>query len=117
MAAKEVNAGWNEGNLRWRILPRAADSLRVATQSFETDSGLLNAECSVMPVMLFLSDHRAETIDRVVAAVKQFRTANDAYEVDFRVKQDAALAAAEDKGEEYRSEEHTSELQTLMRNS
>src|SRR3546814_3002980 len=47
------------------------------------------------------SDLRAETIDRVVAAVKQFRTANDAYDVDFRVKQDAALAAAEDKGEEY----------------
>src|SRR3546814_13696305 len=77
MAAKVVNAGWNEGNLRWRILPRAPDSLRVATQSFETDSGLLNADCSVMPVMLFLSDHRAETIDRVVAAVKQFRTANE----------------------------------------
>src|SRR3546814_2668144 len=66
----------------------------------------------LMPVMLFLSDHRAETIDRVVAAVKQFRTANDAYDVDFRVKQDAALAAAEVKGEEYHSDKVNLRLAT-----
>ncbi len=79
MAAKVVNAGWNEGNVRWRVLPRDSDTLRLATQGFETDTGLLNADCSAMPIMAFLTDHRATTIDRVVGAVKQFRVDNKAW--------------------------------------
>ncbi|MDR3386704.1 MAG: MMPL family transporter [Rudaea sp.] len=79
MAAKIVNAGWNEGNIRWRVLPRDNDALRQDTQGFETDSGLLNQDCSAMPVMMFLADHRATTIDRVVGAVKQFRDDNHDY--------------------------------------
>ena len=68
-AAKIVNAGWNDGSVRWRVLPRDPDTLRQATQSFETDSGLLNADCSAIPITIFTSDHQATTIDRVVAAV------------------------------------------------
>ncbi|MBU6198504.1 MAG: MMPL family transporter [Xanthomonadaceae bacterium] len=79
MAAKIVNAGWNEGNIRWRELPRDNDALRQDTQGFETDSGLLNEDCSAMPIMMFLTDHRATTIDRVIDAVKKFRTDNDAF--------------------------------------
>ncbi|HQV73309.1 MAG: MMPL family transporter [Dokdonella sp.] len=79
MAAKIVNAGWNEGNVRWRVLPRDADTLRLATQGFETDTGLLNADCSAMPIMAFLTDHRATTIDRVINSVKQFRQDNQAW--------------------------------------
>jgi len=79
MAAKIVNAGWNDGSIRWRVLPRDPDTLRQATQSFETDSGLLNADCSAIPVTIFTSDHQATTIDRVVAAVKKFRSENGVY--------------------------------------
>ena len=79
MAAKIVNAGWNEGNIRWRELPRDNDALRQDTQGFETDTGLLNEDCSAMPIMMFLTDHRATTIDRVIDAVKKFRTDNDAF--------------------------------------
>lgn len=111
-AAKIVNAGWNEGSLRWRILPRNPDSLRVATQSFETDSGLLNDDCSAIPIMMFLSDHQATTIDRVVAAVKAFREANDAYNVDFRVEQSKAIEAAQEQGEEFRSDKVNLRLAT-----
>ena len=75
-AAKIVNAGWNEGNLRWRALSRNPDSLRLATQGFETDTGLLNDTCSAIPIMMFLADHRATTIDRVVTEAKKFRTEN-----------------------------------------
>ena len=79
MAAKIVNAGWNEGNVRWRALPRDADTLRLATQGFETDSGLLNADCSAIPIMAFLTDHRATTIDRVIGKIKEFREENHAW--------------------------------------
>lgn len=100
MAAKIVNAGWNEGNIRWRVLPRDNDQLRVATQGFETDSGLLNDDCSAIPIMIFMQDHRADTIDRVVAAVKQFREENHAYDVRFRVEMTSAVEkAAADGGE------------------
>lgn len=102
VAAKMVNAGWNEGNNRWRVLPRDPDQLRVATQGFETDSGLLNSDCSAIPVMLFLSDHKATTIQRVLDAVKQFRADNDAWfpgtnlRLQLAEQRDAAEAAGED---------------------
>lgn len=86
-AAKIVNAGWNDGLAAWRVLPRDPDTLRQATQSFETDSGLLNTDCSAIPITIFTSDHKATTIDRVVAAVKQFRQENNAYaEGNLRVR-------------------------------
>jgi predicted RND superfamily exporter protein len=100
IAAKIVNAGWNEGNLRWRVLPRDSDGLRQDTQGFETDSGLLNQDCSAMPVMMFLTDHRATTIDRVVTAVKEFRDDNKVFagpDVDFRAQ--LAKDSSPDKGD------------------
>jgi hypothetical protein len=72
--SKVVSAGWSEGSLKWRNLPRDERQLVQAQGYIETSTGLLNRDCSVMPVMLFLSDHRAETIERVVAAVKDYRT-------------------------------------------
>ena len=71
--SKVVSAGWSEGSLKWRNLPRDERQLVQAQNYIETSTGLLNRDCSVMPVMLFLSDHRAETIERVVAAVKEYR--------------------------------------------
>ena len=65
--SKVVSAGWSEGSLKWRNLPRDERQLVQAQSYIETSTGLLNRDCSVMPVMLFLSDHRAETIERVVA--------------------------------------------------
>jgi predicted RND superfamily exporter protein len=71
--SKVVSAGWSEGSLKWRNLPRDERQLVQAQNYIETSTGLLNRDCSVMPVMLFLADHRAETIERVVAAVKKYR--------------------------------------------
>lgn len=71
--AKTINAGWNEGNIRWQVLPRNNYTMRQNLQNVDTDTGLLNRDCSAMPVIAFTEDHKAETIDRVVAAVKSFR--------------------------------------------
>jgi predicted RND superfamily exporter protein len=112
MAAKMVNAGWNDGSVRWRVLPREQDTLRQATQSFETDSGLLNADCSAIPVTVFTSDHQSTTIDRVVAETKRFRTENHAYDPNFAKTRDAAIKAAQDKGEEYKTDQVNFRLAT-----
>jgi predicted RND superfamily exporter protein len=74
--AKIVNSGYIEGSLKWRILPRNKDTLAQAVSPIETATGLLNANSSVMPVMIFLADHKAETLREVTAAVKAFATAN-----------------------------------------
>lgn len=83
--SKIVSAGWSEGSLKWRSLPRDERQLVQAQNYIETSTGLLNRDCSVMPVMLFLSDHRAETIERVVAAVKEYRTKEPTEGVTYRL--------------------------------
>jgi predicted RND superfamily exporter protein len=74
--AKIAIAGWNEGSLKWRNIPREPNQLTQSTRYIETSTGLLNADCNVIPVMLFLRDHKAETINRVVDEVKAWRTLN-----------------------------------------
>jgi predicted RND superfamily exporter protein len=76
IVAKIAIAGWNEGSLKWRNIPREPNQLAQSTRYIETSTGLLNADCNVVPVMIFLRDHKAETIERVVAAVKEWRAAN-----------------------------------------
>ena len=83
--SKVVSAGWSEGNLKWRNLPRNRFALVQAQGRIDTSSGLLNKDCNVMPVMLFLADHRAETIERVVREAKAFRAANPSDTVTFRL--------------------------------
>jgi hypothetical protein len=74
--AKVAIAGWNEGSLKWRSIPREETQLTQSTRYIETSTGLLNENCDVVPVMMFLSDHRAATIARAVAAVKEWRAQN-----------------------------------------
>ncbi|HET7811821.1 MAG TPA: MMPL family transporter [Steroidobacteraceae bacterium] len=76
LVAKIAIAGWNEGSLKWRSIPREPNQLTQSTRYIETSTGLLNADCNVVPVMIFLKDHRAETIHRVVSEVKAWRALN-----------------------------------------
>ena len=83
--SKVVSAGWSEGSLKWRNLPRNEHALVQAQGHIDTSTGLLNKDCSVMPVVMYLSDHRAETIERVIAAVKEFRRDHPSKDVSFRL--------------------------------
>lgn len=94
MVVKVVNAGWNEGNINWRILPRDRYILRQALSNIDTDTGLLNSDCSAIPIMVFTADHRAETIARIVKRVKELRIEHNlgdlAYTLDHPVLEDLA---------------------------
>ena len=83
--ARAINASWNEGSLKWRTLPRNRYMLVQSVSPVPTGSGLLNLDCSVMPVSIFTSDHKAETIERVVDAVKEFDAANRNERIAFRL--------------------------------
>lgn len=85
MIAKEINAGWNEGYLKWRVLPRNRYALVQATSPVETSSGLLNKDCSVLPVIMFAEDHKAATIQSIVSAVKAYDRAHGSERLRFRL--------------------------------
>ncbi|MBV59976.1 efflux RND transporter permease subunit [Abyssibacter profundi] len=74
--AKIINAGWNEGSLAWRVLPRNRYVIVQAITPVDTSSGLLNPDCSAMPVLIFTKDHKATTIHTITDAVKAFNEAN-----------------------------------------
>jgi hypothetical protein len=71
--AKVINAGWNEGSLKWRVIPRSAAQLAQIIASVPTDSGLLNTDCSALPVYIFTTDHKTQTIDHVIAKLREFQ--------------------------------------------
>lgn len=81
--AKIVNAGFSEGSLKWRVLPRNPQALSQAASPIETATGLLNRDASVMPVMIFLSDHKAETLRAVTTAVTAFSAAHPSDKATF----------------------------------
>lgn len=83
--AKTLNAGWNEGAPKWRVLARNQDVLRQSVTYVQTSTGLLNSDCSVMPVMLFTRDHKAGTIAEVVAATKAFEASHGNPDVSFKL--------------------------------
>ena len=83
--AQAVNTGYNEGNLKWQTLPRNSASLVQATSRVETSTGLLNGDCSVMPVIIFMQDHKAETIDHVISNIKLFAQEEGTDKVAFKL--------------------------------
>jgi len=85
MLAKQANAGMNEGNPKWEALPRESRALANAMSFIPEGSGLANSGCSMMPVHLYLADHKATTVKEVVGAIKAFRATNHAEGVKVRL--------------------------------
>ena len=72
-AARQITAGSFEGNPKWLTINRNQDVLNYAAQQASVNNpDLFNTECSVMPVIAYLADHKAETLDRVVQVAAEF---------------------------------------------
>ena len=82
---RKVASGLKEGSLKWRTVPRDPYVLAQTGTYVPTGSGLLNADCSAMPVMVYTADHKAVTIERIVDAVKEFNAANPNEDIVFRL--------------------------------
>ncbi len=78
--SKQMIKGMNEGNLKWETLSRNKD---VLNNSIARADGLFNSDCSLAPVLVFLNDHKAETLDRAVNAVKAFAKEHDTENLQF----------------------------------
>jgi predicted RND superfamily exporter protein len=72
-AVRQITAGSFEGNSKWYTINRNQDVLNYAAQQASVNNpDLFNTDCSVMPVIAYLSDHKAETLQRVMVAASQF---------------------------------------------
>ena len=72
-AVRQITAGSYEGSPKWLTIARNQDVLNYGAQQASVNNpDLFNTECSVMPVIAYLADHRAETLDRVVKTAGDF---------------------------------------------
>jgi len=83
--AKIVNAGWNEGNIKWRQLPRDPTTMAQSVTPIDTSTGLLNPDCSAMQVLINTTDQQGETIAYLVSQVKQFAAAHPSDKLEFKL--------------------------------
>ncbi len=82
-ASKYAIAGNNEGNPKWATVTRNQWVLNGSVSGKEMPPGLMNADCNLVPVMIFLEDHKAETLLTVTAAVNRFKEEFDTGEIKF----------------------------------
>ena len=73
-AMKIVTAGNNEGSPKWQTLSRNRYNLSGALRYMETSSGLMNADCTAMPVLVYTKDHKAETIQTIIDGINAFES-------------------------------------------
>ncbi len=69
---RQVNVLYNEGNPKFDYLPHDSRVLGRDSSAFEPAMGLSNNDCSAMPLIIFLTDHKAGTIDRVIKTIEAF---------------------------------------------
>lgn len=109
MAATEISklvaAGYNEGNLKWATISR--NQRLLGTTFNQMPNALMNTTCSLLPVALFLDDHKAETLQSVVDAAQAFAQQNRQEGIHF------ALAAG-NAGIEAATNQEISIAQTRM---
>ncbi len=70
---RQVTAGTFEGSPKWLTLVPNQQVLNYAGyQAVTLSPDMLNLEGSVIPVVAYLADHKAETLDRVVRVATEF---------------------------------------------
>jgi predicted RND superfamily exporter protein len=82
-ASKRAIAGNNEGSPKWATITRNQWVLNGSVSGKEIPPGLMNADCNLVPVLIFLEDHKAETLLSVTAAVDQFNAEYDTGNIEF----------------------------------
>lgn len=70
---KIYNEGYNEGNPRMFAVPLDPANYAGLAVEIGRVRGYMNKDCSMLATNLYLTDHKAQTINRVIDAVKQYR--------------------------------------------
>ncbi len=83
--AKRGIVGMNEGSLKWATLIPNQYVLNAATSGKHVPPGMINGACNLVPVVIYLDDHKAETLSAVVASAEQFIQQNPDMAVEFKL--------------------------------
>ena len=78
---RRVLAGLNEGNPKWYAFLPNQDMLNTVTAG--APRGLYNDNCSLLTLYVYLRDHKADTLSRVVSQIEAFAKDNDTEDVQF----------------------------------
>ncbi|MGS5090019.1 efflux RND transporter permease subunit [Hydrogenophaga sp. A37] len=78
---RRVLSGLNEGNPRWYEFLPNQDMLNTVTAS--APRGLYNDACGLLTVYVYLRDHKADTLSRVVNHVEAFAQVNNTADTQF----------------------------------
>ena len=78
---RRVLVGLNEGNPKWYDFLPNQEMLNSVTAS--APRGLYNEACSLLTVYVYLRDHKADTLSRVVDHIERFARDNDTADVKF----------------------------------
>lgn len=95
------NEGYNEGNPKMAVIPLDPGNYAALSTEIGRIRGTMRKDCSMTAVHLFLTDHKATTIQRVIDAVKAFRSSDSLAGVKVRLASGNAgvLAAIDDEVE------------------
>lgn len=73
-----------EGNPKWLTISESQSLIDPQiNNALNWNSEYLNGDCSLLPVIAFLSDHKAETLERVTDVAREFAVQHDTAERKF----------------------------------
>jgi uncharacterized protein len=78
---RRVATGLNEGNPKWYEMLPSQDMVNAVTGN--APRGLYNDSCSLLTLYIYLKDHKAQTLTRVVNHVQAFADANNSKDVQY----------------------------------
>jgi predicted RND superfamily exporter protein len=78
---RRMLSGLNEANPKWYELVKNQDMLNSVTAG--APRGLYNETCGLLTLYVYLKDHRADTLARVVSYVDGFAAANNTPDIQF----------------------------------
>ena len=78
-----VTSGLFEGNGKWMTISRNQDIINTSvSSSIIASPDLTNIKCSVTPLIAYLADHKADTLNRVLKVTEDYAAANNAADTE-----------------------------------
>ncbi len=103
--SKIVTKALNEGNWKWYEISRNQTIINASIR--QAPAGLININCDLTPVLVFLEDHKAETLETVTERVEEFASNNNSDDFTF-------LLAAGNAGVESATNDVISKAKNMM---
>ena len=82
---RQIISGFNEGNLKWNTLTRNQADIDSTIFQIPRNYFMINSDCSFSMVMVFLADHKAETLARVLNVAENFIEKNKMQNLEFHL--------------------------------